>query len=250
MKAIISHHSSTILIALSLVIAIGGYWAITVFQQNVRQGQLQDYISRGNLAANEKNYPQAFTLFGQALNLEPRNANIVLKQADVAFLNGDYSLANTLYDTAEQTNTAETIYYRALTSLAKFDYPESINLLNQTHEQLTTTTNRGDRPLTLTMVTQLYQNIQDIEKITNTPLQQATTGKLLIENKAYLLAKESLTETTTQQPNYRDAHYLLAVAYLHLGEKEPAQTQAEISLTLDPNYAPAQTLISSIKGSL
>jgi tetratricopeptide (TPR) repeat protein len=55
------------------------------------------------------------------------------------------------------------------------------------------------------------------------------------------------THAAEQKPGYAEAHYLSAVCLANLGRLEPAQTELERTLQLDPNHAGAKSLAAQLK---
>lgn len=90
-----------------------------------------------------------------------------------------------------------------------------------------------------------YQPAIDfLEKIKQEYFTQACAK---IENNDHITAINFLKRTLEIDPEFRDGHYSLGETYFSMGKLEDAERIARMALRIDPNYEPANCLLTSIK---
>ena len=229
----------TTLILLSGIIG-AGVWVFSNVKQSYKQGQTYSYAEQAEKAIKKENYVEAFALLQQAQQVDPSNPEHTLRQADVAFMAGEYKTAVSLYDQFNDKTFAEVTFYNALEDVADLKFSDAITKLDQAEGEL-----NGDHPLTKDRINQTKQAIENIKNEPNFPLQQAKTGKILIEQNTPELAETALRRLLEKEPTYRDAHYLLGLAHIKMGNDEKAQAELSSALTLDSNYEPAREALKA-----
>jgi len=239
-----SHRWQLAVLLISGLLIAGIAWGWTQFDQSVQKGQLADVVDRAEAATEEGNYHTAFELWQTAQALDSDNYYYVLKQADVAFLNGDYRIANLIYQQTGAGDIAEIKYYAALQALGDLNYTEAL-IRAESANQLLGESN--ERPLSRERAVNLIEQIKSIEAIPNDPQKRAATGKRLIEENAFELAHPVLTKLVEDESDYRDAHYLLGINYLQQGQTEPARESLNRALDIDPSYQPAREILEQIE---
>lgn len=241
-KHLLRLHKSTIgLIALIVLLLVGTFWLWNEFNQSLKQGQLNDYVARAEAAIDEENYHLAFQLFQQAQELEPTDNYYLLRQAAVAFLNGDYKIAILLYKQVKVIKSAEIEFYTTLEELANLQFERALDELTQAESLI-----NKERPLTIEKISSLKEKILSAQKEPNQPLRRAQIAKILLEQNAFSLTHQVLTKLIIDEPNYRDAYYLLGVTYLKQGKTEQTRESLEKALDIDPNYQPALEILEKI----
>ncbi len=240
----LAHQAKPYLIIVSVVLTLTiiAIVLIGIFSKAkhlTKDAQISDYILRAKTAQREANYVDAINLLQQALSLDPENKNILKLQADNAFLNGDYRLAQTIYSQAGINENAQILFYKALTQLSNLDIKGAKQSLSSTK---TFIENDSSSVLTTERVQSLEQELNKISQIKNDAQKRATVAKVLIENNALTQAQHLLTNLVEEIPGYRDAHYLLAFAYLKNGQNDLARQELDKTLDIDPNYKPALDL--------
>jgi tetratricopeptide (TPR) repeat protein len=238
------HHKLALgILALVLILIGTGVWAWLNFNETYKDGQIIDVLNRAETAQDEGNYPLAFQLFQEAQSLDPLNANkYSQRQGDIAFLNGDYKIAVTLYKQSGLNVSAELDYYPVLEEITNLN----IESANQRLDKLIPLI-QPDRPLKLEKITQLKEKLAAITAENSPTLKKALVGKLLIEEDTYELAHQVISSLIEDEPEYRDAYYLLGVNYLKQGKLDDAQIALNKSLEIDPTFKPSQELIDQIK---
>ena len=240
---IMNIHPKTALIS-GIVIAIifGASWGIYSIQQELHSAQVDEYINRSRTATSEERYVDAFNLMSEARSLAPTDLDLIVEQGDIAFLNGDYEVAQQLYLEASQTISGEQYFIRALQEISKGNLQDSLILLEKARETI-----EEKKPLTSTQVSSLQSKVNEMIAETNNPKKQALAAKALIEERAFTLAIDVLTTLLTQESNYRDAYYLRSIAQYRLGQNGQALEDVEQALSIDPNYKPARELLETIE---
>ena len=230
-----------ILIIITIFLTIGGIYAFDRFRTTLRNGQITDFIIQANTAIKNQDYQAAFAFLVSAQQLDPLDLNLYYRQANVAFLSGDYPFAFSLYEKAHMTNTTGQIYYDVLTETANLNFDQATELINTHISDFT-----SDTIPTLEIITNLQKQIEEIKMVANEPLRKAQVAKLLIDEKAINLAEPLLTQMIVDYPYYRDTYYLLGITYLMQGKTELAKTNFQESLKIDPNYAPALSYLNKL----
>ncbi|MCA9392507.1 tetratricopeptide repeat protein [candidate division WWE3 bacterium] len=244
MLSLIKKHAVAVAVTLSVVtLLVVSVFVANAFNESLKQGQVYDYFARAQDAIKEGDYTSAFSLLNEGLTIEPQNQTLLSRQGDVAFLNGDYLLANQLYAQAGITQNAAIYYYEGLTALSKQDIADSLAYMEKSKNQLP----EQYETLNITRINATEAAINVLKQTENPFLQQAQIGRLLIDQKASTLAINVLTTLVNDQPNYRDGYYLLGAAYYQKGDLEKAKENIEQTLSIDPNYEPALTLNAKIK---
>lgn len=236
------HRNQLLIATVLLIVLIGGSLLIQNWRTSLRQGQLADYLTRAEAAEEEESYQQAFDLYAQALTIEPQNTTALTGLGDVAFAVGDYQTSVQYYQQAGQNERAEAHYYLALKAMGEIDLDAAIKELTVAQQQVSTAS-----VLPPSKVDALKEQLQNIIQEENAALQKAQLGRVLIEEKAPELAIQALEPLVQEEPDYRDAHYLLGAAYYQAGEVGKAKTELEATLEIDANYEPAKTLLEQVQ---
>ncbi len=228
---------SIVLTLTTIVVVLIGIF--TQAEHVTKDAQINDYVLRAKTAQQESKYVSAMDLLQKALNLDPGNKDILKLEADNAFLNGDYRLAQTMYSQSGINENAQILFYLALKQLSSLEFDNSKNSLSKAKTYIE---NDPTSVLTLEQTSALEKEINKISQIKNDAQKRATVAKVLIENNALTQAQQILTALVKELPGYRDAHYLLGFAYLKSGRNDLARQELEKALEIDPNYKPALDL--------
>lgn len=233
-----------ILITLILTTAIvgSGYMILRNTQYSLLEGQIADYNQRAEAAIEEENYHEAYKLLQQAQEIDPaNNEHYIARLGDVAFLNGDYQIATIHYQAVFGEESAEIQYYKALEQLSILKFNPTLSEISKAEQYVD-----EERPLSLEDLQAFKEKVRSLNDEHNQSLQQALVGKYLIEVNALTLAQDTLQNLVTEEPQYRDAHYLLGVAYLQAGNTQNAKASLNNALEIDPEYKPAKDLIAGL----
>ncbi|NTV30646.1 tetratricopeptide repeat protein [candidate division WWE3 bacterium] len=222
-----------------LAICAGVIWVFSNVKQTVQQGQTVDYANRAETAMEEKKYSEAFEYLQKAQQVDPKNTTYTLLQADAAFLYGDYTVAKKLYKQFTDLEFAEVHYADALTKLSNLQISGALTDLSSAKEHI-----NENRPLKLEDIEAITHQVEQLMNEQNQPLQKAKIGKLLIEHNAPLEAQTILLQLTSEEPEYRDGHYLLGAAYFQNNQLDKSTTELNKALSIDPNFEPARNLLN------
>lgn len=228
--------------AITVAIVIGSLFAIVTIQKTLTQGQINDFINRAYGARSDGDYITAYNLLSSARQLSPDDHEITLLQANVAFLNGDFAVAQALYLESGTTQNAQLSYINALNELSRGNLDASITQLNSA-----TNSRDTEDVVTANQISTLSTSVKDIADETNPPKIKALIVRTLITQKAYLLAIETANTLILEEKKYKDAYYLRAVAYYSIGNYSLARQDTNLALDIDPNYAAARDLLETIE---
>lgn len=242
-ETIHNHKLTIVLLLVILVIGTTSVWGVDAFVQSMKAGQQIDLLNRAEGAITKNQYAEAFNLLDQALAITPNDTEIITRRGDVAFLNGDFALAMSLYRQANITTSTPIQFYEALKFLAQADITKALEALK------TLPTNEQKPVVSAARIQSLIQILEPMQTLENKSYQKAQIARTLIDQSALALAETVLKELLKSQPNYRDAHYLLAVVYTQNENSIDALTEINKALKIDPNYQPALELLDLMEKS-
>ncbi|PIZ44117.1 hypothetical protein CO180_04650 [candidate division WWE3 bacterium CG_4_9_14_3_um_filter_41_6] len=233
-----------IITSFTIAVIIGVLFGVISVQKTLKKAQIDEYINRATTAKNEQHYVDAFNLMSLARKLDQQDTSLIIRQADIAFLNGDYDVSQTLYLEAGVTQNPQLLFTRALSQLSRGNFSSAVDILTQAQQSLT-----EQDPLTTSRITALITSIAEIMTETNSPKIQALTARTLIGEKAYTYSIEVLNNLITSEPQYKDAYYLRAVSFYSQGNASKSRTDANAALDIDPNYKAARDLLAKLDDS-
>lgn len=230
-------HWQTLLgIALLLVIVALLTYGLSNFTKALNAGKIADYLERGEKALEQGNYEQAFNFYKEALRLDAKSQSAYQGLGDIAYHLQNFEKALEFYQKANQQNP------EALLKLAQaFLQTNQLDLSLQVLIQALKLKPDSSEAKTLKEFFDQKENLND-----KTVFEKAQFAFEALQQNYPYLALPVLEGLTQENPKYRDAHYLLAVTYVKIGEIQTAQTLLEKTLKLDPNYEAAQELLKEL----
>lgn len=224
-------------IVLLLIFVIGVTYGLANFTKALNAGKIADYLERGGKALEQGSYEQAFNFYKEALRLDAKNQTAYQGLGNIAYHLQNFEKALEFYQKAKQQDP-EVLLRLAQAYLQSNQLASSQQVLTQALKLKPD----SSEAKTLKELFDRKENLND-----KTVFEKAQFAYEALQQDYPYLALPVLEELRDENPKYRDAHYLLAVTYVKIGEIQTAQTLLEKTLELDPNYEAAQELLQELR---
>ncbi len=256
-----------------IIIAVAGVlYSVLQIYTSLSTHRIQTLEIRATQAEQQQNYTEAFAIRTTIQQLDPDNtANTLaiarlqylvfdldqaqekitkylqeqpnslegnLLQGHIALKRNELSLAEDSFKKVLelQNNHTEGQFYLALIYLAEKE-EDGVDLLRRA----------AVAPDATTTITDFWAIWQEIASDNNPLYQDTLLTYALLEITQPYLALQVIEPVAQQEPEYVDAHYLLAVSYFQTDQIERATEAVNHALTIDPDHEGSKQLLAAIE---